>query len=142
MNDSHRPYVSAALLCEKILQESNGSLSVIRIADRVEVETNIPFDQKPAIQMNALISIKSGPLIGDFTLKIVALNPKGESKGIFSTPVKLLGNDQGNNLILNLALGVEHEGLHWFDVFLDDELLSRIPLMVVRKQLQIPEATK
>ena len=141
MDDRARPYLTAALLCERVLQEVNGTLSAIRIIDKVEFEArNLPAGMKPSIQLTGLVSLKSGPAVGEFTLSVRAINPKGESKELYSGPIKLLGNDNGGNLILMLTLAIENEGLHWFDVLVDGEILSRIPLMLVRKQ-QVPTET-
>ncbi len=116
--DKPRPYILAALLCENVIEDKTGSLSVIRIADKVEFETQgMPEGYKPVIA-------------------IKVMRPNGEQKGapITLPTVKLLGGDQGSNTILNLNLGVEDEGLHWFDIYFQDDLLTRIPLTVVRKQ--------
>lgn len=39
---------------------------------------------------------------------------------------------------VNLDVGLEHEGLYWFDVLLDDQLLTRVPLRVVYQPHQTP----
>jgi len=42
MEEKPRPYLTAALLCEKVLIEQDGSVSVIRIADRVQLQMQGP----------------------------------------------------------------------------------------------------
>lgn len=37
--DTGGPYVNAALICEKVLQETDGVLSVVRIIDRFTIVT-------------------------------------------------------------------------------------------------------
>lgn len=135
--DKPRPYILAALLCENVIEDKTGSLSVIRIADKVEFETQgMPEGYKPVIAIKGLVAIRSGPVKGEFILTMKVMRPNGEQKGapITLPTVKLLGGDQGSNTILNLNLGVEDEGLHWFDIYFQDDLLTRIPLTVVRKQ--------
>ncbi len=132
--DKPRPYVIAALLCEKVLQESNGTVSIIRVADRLGYSVaGMPEGMKPITQLSGLISLKSGPVTGDHTLKIIGENPVGVRQELFTFPLHLMGKDHGQNIILNIAFGIEQDGLHWFDVVFDDEVLTRIPLIVAKE---------
>lgn len=40
-------------------------------------------------------------------------------------------NERGAAVMLNMGFVPQEQGLHWFDVILDDELITRIPLRVV-----------
>jgi hypothetical protein len=137
--DKPRPYVTAALLCERVLQEKDGSLTLVRIAEKLQYRLDMfgpdmPKSVKPMIPIQGLISIKSGPVTGDHVIKISVekpgSKPGSERKDAFTQPVTLLGGDQGQNIILNIGLGVESDGLYWLDVIFDEEVLTRIPLMV------------
>ena len=68
MTESSGPYLVAALLCEKVLQEKDNTISVIRIIDRLAVTVNAlgsPETMQPtAVSLNALISLKSGSARG------------------------------------------------------------------------------
>lgn len=133
------PYVQAALLCEKILQETNGSLSIIHIADKLDYRAEgFPPGYKPAIVLTGLLALKSGPVVGNHAVKVTVENPGGERKEIFSTPFEFLGKDHGQNIILNLTLGIAQDGIYWFDVFFDEYLLTRISLIVAQAQEQKP----
>jgi hypothetical protein len=135
--DKPKPYITAALLCENLIEAKDGSLTVIRIADRLEyVLEGVPAGLKPMLNIKGLLALKSGPVKGEFVVVIRLIRPNGmEKEPITLPPITLLGGDQGQNVILNIALGVEEEGLHWFDVYFDGDLLTRIPLMVLRKQM-------
>ena len=129
------PHIQAALLCEKILQEMNGSLSIIHIADKLGYRTQgFPPGYKPAVNLTGLLALKSGSVVGDHTVRVVVENPAAERKEIFSTPLNFLGKDHGQNLILNLTLGIVQDGTYWFDVFFDEDLLTRIPLIIAQEQ--------
>lgn len=140
--ENPRPYVTAALLCEKVLQEKDESLTIVRIADRIqyhlETPKNVPRelvkDAKPLVTIQGLVSLKSGPITGDHTIKIVAERPSGERINAYALPVKFLGKDQGSNIILKMGIGVTEDGLYWFDVLFDDELLTRIPVIITPLQ--------
>jgi hypothetical protein len=133
------PYLTAALLCEKVLQEKDGTLSIIRIADRVTYQPIgvAAKNLKPIHQMQGLVGLKSGPITGEHVLKIIGERPSGQRNELMKSSITLFGQDQGQNFILNLAIGLEEDGLHWFDVLLDDEVLTRIPLMVMRSEESI-----
>jgi len=147
MEEKPRPYLTAALLCEKVLIEQDGSVSVIRIADRVQLQMQGPpgvglagmamppgsGEPVPIFNLNCFVALKSGPAIGDYTLRMTFLTPSGNVQG---TPiehnVKLLGKDTGQNLITQLYIAAQEEGLYWVIVTIDDMELTRIPLIVVR----------
>jgi len=133
------PYINAALLCERIIQEKEGTLSAIRIIDRLEfgLLTNNPelekLNVRPAVPISALIAIKSGPVTGKFNLNIDGVKPSGKTKHLLTLPFELKGEHEGQNFIVNIMQGTEEEGLHWFEIRLDETLLTKIPLMLVRK---------
>jgi|SRR4051794_27154978 hypothetical protein len=143
MNDKPHPYIIAALLCEKVLQEADGSLSIIRIADRVQLQMEGPpgLQMSPALndaaiplfQLSCLIAIRSGPATGKHILQLSLKTPAGITKGQpVQQEMNLLGKDHGQNFIVNFVIGAEEEGLHWVHVDWDEGELTRIPLMVVR----------
>jgi hypothetical protein len=77
--------------------------------------------------------LKSGPVTGDHTIRVFVENPAGKRQEVFSHAVKLMGKDHGQNIILNIMFGIEQDGLYWFDVAFDEEVLTRIPLTVARE---------
>ena len=135
------PYITAALLCENVLEEKNGSLTVVRIVDRLEFSTEgLPPELNPMVALKGLVCLKSGPYQGDCNITIKVNRPSGrETEPMSFPPFKLLGGDQGQNVIINIGLGVDEQGPYWFDVNLNGELLTRIPLMVVRVQKPVLE---
>ena len=45
---------------------------------------------------------------------------------------------QGPQLILKIRLPVDEEGVYWFNVFFDEELVTRMPLRVVYQHSTVP----
>jgi hypothetical protein len=128
-----RPYITAALLCEKVLQEKDESISLVRIADKLEYRFEGPGITpgiKPAIALQGFVSLKSGPVVGPHRVSVVIEQPSGQRKEALSFNINFLGKDQGQNVILNLGLGIEQDGLYWFDILFDEEVLTRIPLTI------------
>jgi hypothetical protein len=140
--DESLPYVTAALLCESVIEDKSGVLSVIRIIDRAEVELQSTdsavlksLTEKgvvPTLQVKSLISIKSGPLSGKFNIHIEGQKPSGKRSHLHTIPVELKGGDSGSNLVISIVIAVDEDGLYWFDVFFENKLLSRMPITIVR----------
>lgn len=143
--DKLHPYVTAALLCERVIQEKDESLTIVRIADRLQYRLEgqgLPAGSKPMVNIQGLVGIKSGPVTGDHEIKIYVEKPSGERKEALNLPVKLMGKDQGQNIILNLGIGVDQDGLYWLEVVFDGEVLTRCPLMITPLPTGTPEDSK
>ena len=125
-----------AVLCEQVLTEQDGVNSAIRIVDRLfnqAVGPGAPQEMPPAaFTLKALIVLKSDRARGRHTVSLQMEEPSGQSTEIGEMPVLLEGEDRGANIVVDLALSLTHEGLHWIDVLLDEEtLLTRMPLRVI-----------
>jgi hypothetical protein len=126
------PYVSVAVICQTVIEDKNGVLSLIRIADSVEYEIpkNAPPDALPVIQMMGLVSLKSGPAKGKYKLHMVLNSPSGVQSELPMYDAQLLGGENGYNLVLEIRFTVKEDGLHWFDVMFENTRLTRMPLTV------------
>src|SRR5436853_6252033 len=104
--DNGGPYLTAALICEKILREKDEVISIIRIIDRITVTirgTSPPETPPPPITVNcnAFIALKSGSTTGKRTLKWMLEAPSGTETPEQLIPILLEGEDRGVNLVLN-----------------------------------------
>ena len=137
--ESSGPYLVAALLCEKVLQEKDETISVIRLVDRIAVTVNALASSEAMpptpINLNALISLKSGLAKGRGTVKWRVETPSGLKLPDQLLPVLFEGDDRGVNLIVTLNMLIEQEGVYWFDVILDEQLLTRIPLRILYQRI-------
>lgn len=110
--------------------------SAIRIVDRLfhqAVGPEAPQDMPPAaFTLKALIVLKSDQARGRHTISLRMEEPSGQQAEIGEMPVLFEGEDRGANLVVDLALSLDQEGLHWIDVLLDEEtVLTRMPLRVI-----------
>jgi hypothetical protein len=129
------PYVALACICERVLQDKDSVMSLIRVVDTyyLTIPADAPKDATPAFEVAAVISLKSGDLVGSFNkLQIVGNNPGGERKAMTEKPIPTIfnGGAHGVNVQLNLTVVVKKFGMFWFDVLWGDEVLTRIPLDV------------
>lgn len=134
------PYLSAALICEKLIQESDGTVTVVRAVDRVSVNvtSNVPGlatpQVMPSIAINNLtmfIALKSGKARGSQTITVQLERPDGVKAPAQQVSVLFEGEERGANLIMNLNLILDIQGLYWFNVSLEDEFLTRVPLRLI-----------
>lgn len=138
-NNNDGPFLIAAIICEKVLQEKDDTVSIIRMIDRVTltVPAIIAPEKLPptTVNLNAFISLKSGRARGSHTLKLVIEAPSGIRQPEQLLPAFFEGEDRGANLIIALNMTVDQEGLYWFDIFFENQLLTRIPLRVLYQRV-------
>jgi hypothetical protein len=134
------PYINAAVLCERVIQETDGVLTIIRAVDKVTAQPILGPDDTAApgimqpfpLSLSLIVLMKAGQARGDYTLSIRPEDPTGGQLPALETPVSFTGTDdgQGASVVINLNLGVQHEGLYWIDVLLSGELITRVPLRI------------
>ncbi len=141
-----RPHLAAAVVCEKVLQEKDEVLTVVRLIDTlwVSVPKNLPADANPAIQVTVLLSFRkatSGTQPEKHQVS-VRLNPPSEPP---VEPKKetmdLLfpeGEPSSANVILNVSVPIREFGLFCLDVFVDDELATRVPFRLQERPAESP----
>lgn len=132
------PYVQVATLCEKALQEADGVLSIIRVVDRMivtaqgsEVPTELPQGH---LQLTLVVTLKSDDARGRHPVSLRIQQPSGVYLPERTFDVMFEGEERGVNLILQLQIEAL-EGLFWFDVAINQQLLTRVPLRVMYQRL-------
>lgn len=136
------PYLAAALFCERVLEEKDGVLSIVRIIDRVIQSasgTSAP-DRMPPLSyaLTALILLKSGQAKGTFQVRVDMESPSGLVKpGPFMTAL-MEGEDRGQNLVMRMQMMFEEPGLYWFNVCIEDKVVTRMPFRVVYTRIGGP----
>ncbi len=139
-------YLAAALLCDNVLIEKDDTISVIRIIDRwalIVVNPDAAATLPPGtIPLTGLVSLRSQTHGASGVVRIDQVDPDGRRSSWPDLPFVLEGEQPGANLILKMALDARGEGLYWFDVVVNERVLSRMPIRVVyQKQLPAsPEA--
>jgi len=136
------PYVSVAVFCEKVMQEQDGGMSLIRVTDtinQVAVGPDAPREMQPFItNITLVVSLKSGEARGSYGVMLRPEAPGGFQMPSFEQTVHLQGGAWGAAIIMPLQLPISVQGVYWFDVFLTEptdadsaQFLTRIPLEVV-----------
>ena len=126
------PYLQAALLCEKALQETDGVISLIRIVDRWTVSASTEDMPRTRIPATMVLMFKSGFHRGPGRLTITPTSPRDEPLQVVEENVHFEGDeDRGVNVVIPLAFPVQEPGVYWFGVALDGRTVSRISLRVI-----------
>jgi len=134
MTSEQGPYIQMAGLCEQVIEDKTGALSLIRVIDTIthtEARPDAPVEMPPVTYpMRMVIMLKSGRARGRHELKITAELPSGEVKPPLIRSIQMEGEERGFNNIINMLFTFTMEGLYWFNVYFDDSLLTRIPLRI------------
>ena len=130
------PFLSAAMFCEKVLQEVDGVKSAIRIVDRItfQAQGTQPPDEMPPFnfQTNLLLQFKSGAARGASQLEIRMVKPSLDSNSILAQTIMFEGeDDRGVGVICNMNLKIDEPGVYWFYITLDGTTVTRLPLRVI-----------
>ena len=143
------PYLSVAAICDAVLQEkATDRVSCIRFVDRVIAKTNRPVMEGEEfhpyhLSLSAFCLPKSGKFRGSQTVRFALVKDNGEqiTGSVSQFPAAFKGGDEGGvNLVLELTFHTKESGLYWFDVYLEDELVTRIPLRVSQSPPVHPES--
>lgn len=130
------PFLSAALICEKVLLEQDGVKSAIRIIDRIirTVPVAAVSEQMEPFEHDFVlfISLKSGEARGTHVLEVRFLKPSGESPTPLTQSVLLEGeSDRGVDIVAGMKVKFDQAGLYWFIVSIDGTRLTQVPFRVV-----------
>jgi len=135
------PYIAGAFLCEKVLVEPGNVPTFVRVVDRFTVPTFSgplpPGVQIPQqmVQATLVIMLKSGDLgAGKHAMRIRLQKP--DLTYLPESPASVFfqgGDDNGAMLMMPVMMAAPEEGLHWFEIFFEDGLLTRIPMRVIHQ---------
>ena len=128
------PYIQVAALCELVIEDKTGALSLIRVIDTIshtEKRPDAPAEMpQVTYPLRMVIMLKAGRARGQHELRIVPQLPSGETKTPLVRSIQLEGEAHGINSLINMFFTFTMEGIHWFNVYLDDSLLTKVPLKV------------
>jgi len=134
MSFDQGPYIQAAGFCETVVEDKLGALSLIRMIDTINHQASGPNPPENMPQftyvLKLVVMLKSGSARGRYNLKVVPELPSTETKHPFIISVEFEGGEKGNNLVLDMKFDFTMEGLHWFNIYLDNSLLTKVPIRV------------
>jgi hypothetical protein len=125
------PYLLASILCERVLEEKDGSLTAVRLLDRLLIPEP-PNDSATIVSLMLLVVLRKGEGSAEHRITFAIRTPSGIRNAFPDSQTVSLGkeSDEGLNLRVGLSLGIQEEGIHWIDVQMDGATVNRIPLRV------------
>ncbi len=128
------PYLQAAVFCQDVIEDKSGALSLIRLIDTLThaPEMTDPPKEMPPINWNwkLVVTMKAGKLRGRHEVKMVPQLPSGETRPPLVMQAYFEADEQGQNLIADMRFTFALEGVYWFAVYFDDDLLTKLPFRV------------
>lgn len=132
------PFLTAALLCERVIEEKDGSLTAVRLVDQLTIE---PGPKQPNVvtvvvplNLSLLVSIREGEPRHAYEVSITLRDPTGNTRKLLPAGQMLVaGPVAGGNFVAHLVFLPQQEGMYFFEIDLDGKFVSRIPLNVVRQ---------
>jgi len=128
------PYVHLAVLCERVLREADGVISLIRVIDRITHTERSPDapEEMPEVHypLFLAVNLKSGTARGRHNITITPEQPSGETLQPITVSVNMEGEGKGINIGSRIDIPYKLEGLHWFNIQFDNQIITRIPLEV------------
>jgi hypothetical protein len=130
---SHGPYVATAVFCTRIDRQADGSIDIIGVVESVNLAS--PFSPpltNNSLMMTAVVSVRGGTLRGAFPLAIRGHYPDGTPGTTLSQLVEFTDAQPTATMALPIQIAIGDLGVYWFDVTLNQQLLTRIALDVNR----------
>jgi hypothetical protein len=134
-NIEAHPWVAAATICEKLLEDKDGAISIIRMVDRFTVPRPPPDWNKKTplvIALTGIVSFRSGDVNGERVVSIYGTSPSGKRREkLLEAKVLFQGESAGVNMKLNLVFRFFSEGNHWVDIYVEKWHATRIPITIM-----------
>lgn len=130
------PLLQTAVFCESVIEAKDGTLSIIRIIDRLTVNAagpGAPHEMPPIQhQLTAVLTFKGGDAQGRVDVRVEMEKPSVTDRTVVWEGSMLCeGPDRGQNFVLRLQQTFDLEGLYWFHVYVGDETMTRIPFRLL-----------
>ena len=134
-----RAYLQMAIFCEKVLREADGVLSIIRVVDRFTVPGSTPEMPPHVLSFMIVVLFKAGFMRGKQTIAIRPKSPTGLDLPAMELPVLFEGDDdRGIAMTFPIQWAPPEEGLYWWEVYLNQEMVTRMPLRVIYQRMALP----
>lgn len=133
MDESAVARVVLAVFCDQIIEGKDGTLSLIRIIDRLTVTPpgSEEIGQPPVdvVPVTAVVGLRS-ELERKGVVTIRFIGPDGTGGNDLSVPIYLPGQEHGVNFVFRAGIPSPRPGVYWMEIALDGETVTRSPLRV------------
>lgn len=124
------PFLATAVLCERADRDRYGALTITRIIDGIVLPAAARQTPPTIIELTLVVIFRSGKFRGSREIALQQISPSGAVAPPTVFPTLFQGEDHGAGVIAKVSLTIQEEGLHWFEVLLGGQPITRIPLRV------------
>ena len=126
------PNLIFAVICERVMQEKDDVMSIIRVVDTIRVvaaSSQSAGTELPLIPLNMAVGFRPETPI-DRELRLEIQSPGDGHLAPMTIPMKMRGGGDGANVVVPLLFNAKEPGLYWIDVSFANRRLARVPLRV------------
>lgn len=140
------PYLQAAFICERVLEEKDGVKSYIRVVDRLMIQAQGPAapEEMPPFEtsITAVLIFKAGDATGSVPMKLTLTKPSGLTtpEPVWQGSVHFEGGVRGQEIRLGIRTKFEESGPYWFNLYVGERLATRFPLEIIYTFVRTPQA--
>lgn len=134
------PYLKLGTICERVLEEKDGVLSLIRIVDKftVTITGKEPPDQLPRGSKMLTIVMSWVGGLGSHEAAFNIISPAGEiQQSPRSWSFTLDAINQGHNIVVTLPVSIAKEGVYWIEFILNEQVKTRIPFQILYERQKL-----
>lgn len=140
------PFITAALIAEKVLTEPDKVSTLVRIIDRTSIPAdfaaNFPQGENVLLPLAGFFCVKAGTFSGTCRMRLYQIGPSGSEQqvgdeGTFVFPAN--EPDAGINVQSPVVVKWEGAGQYWFEMRLDNVPFCRVPLHINVGQVKAPK---
>jgi hypothetical protein len=142
---------TSAFICQSSISAKNGLVTAVNIGDifhtsHLEFDLTLPngITQTarvfPPVNVTLIMMFRSEEPT-EFDLRFEGKLPNGELlPGDNRSHVKLDRGVKGAFLNIDLTIDPRYDGEMWFEIYIDEELATKIPFLIVRTQKPSPQS--
>jgi hypothetical protein len=139
MESPLEPSLKVGALCEQVLEQKDGVISIIRLIDRLVITfqgKDVPKELPPGItEVTAVMCWVNG--LGDYEAKVNVKTPDNEIIESGTLPFRLDSLESVHNQVVKMTIPVRVPGHYWFEFILNEEMRGRVPLHVIYQRKQM-----
>jgi len=131
------PHLGVAAICEKVMKEQDGVISMIRMIDTFNIKGDAKKLPPGVISFEIYVAFKSGEALGERTLELVSYSPSGEKGKSQKKKIGFEGGESGVGTIFRVTMTINETGIYWFHIKLNRKDVSKIPLRINYMRVQM-----
>jgi hypothetical protein len=129
------PYLSAALIAERVLIEHDQTQTFVRVIDKCGISAdaikNLKDNELSFAPMAIALVFKAGGYQGKSHVLVIQGGPSGKSRPLGIVEINFDGTlGRSYSVLVPVVIAWERDGFYWFDIQLDNKFVTRIPFEV------------